>query len=115
MVKKRVPATLAGCWNTITERAPLGPSFEYWSTRRSEEVPSLAVTVILERVEVVSAVILFREARTILAASWAKTSAVIKNIKNKQNKRQIFFISISYITIYLKKEKITTNGVYQQL
>jgi hypothetical protein len=54
MVRNRVPATLAGLWNTIIIRPPFGPSFEYWSITRSDVLPSLAVITMREREETVS-------------------------------------------------------------
>jgi hypothetical protein len=71
ITRKRVPATLAGFWKTMTARVPSCPSREYWSTRRSVVVPSFAVIIMRERVETVLASILSRDDRIISSALWA--------------------------------------------
>jgi hypothetical protein len=96
MVRKRVPATVDGCWNTITVlEPPFGASFEYWSSTRSVVEPFFAVITILERVETVSALILSREARIMDSASWAWSPKVeAMNITITVSKT-LFFILFS--------------------
>jgi len=97
MVRKRVPAMVAGDWNTITVlEPPFAPSFEYWSRTRSVVEPSFAAITILERVEIVFALILSREARIMDSASWAwRHKAEANNINTGINNAFVFILSSS--------------------